>query len=256
MIKIFMRRTIYKGFDRESQDMLLALDSKQYIIQFFCFMFWAVIYVFPFIPLFIIDVCEDIELSMTTQIAIMVFMLFCFVGLIVSFKVFKRAMFGFSELLAERIYFLVCTTKGKALCKNDLEVIKKVKEKLYFFIATQMCRGYCYSTCFEICKALKKGSIEFLAVKKFSPHDDEEDDGKEFTMHVLYLNDEWAFDTYSSRQYPIEKLHEIYKAKIYKAFSFDEISSKSYEEFREEQEPKLAEWSIENDCSMFWKEDK
>ena len=59
-----------------------------------------------------------------------------------------------------------------------------------------------------------------------------------------------------NRQYPIEKLHEIYKAKIYKSFSFDEISNKSYEEFREEQEPELAKWSIDNDCSMFWKDDK
>ena len=75
-------------------------------------------------------------------------------------------------------------------------------------------------------------------------------------MHVLYVNNCWAFDTYSSRQYPIEKLHEIYKAKIYKSFSFDEISNKSYEEFREEQEPELAKWSIDNDCSMFWKDDK
>jgi len=40
-----------------------------------------------------------------------------------------------------------------------------------------------------------------LAIKKFSPHDDEEDDGKDFTMHVLYVNNGWAFDTYSSRQY-------------------------------------------------------
>lgn len=236
--------------------MLLQLTSKQYIIEILCFMFWAVAYIFPFIPLFIIDVCEDIKFSMTTQIAIIAFMLICFVGLLVSMKVFTRAMFGFSQLLAERIYFLVCTTKGKALCKNELKIIKQVNKKLYEIITTQMCRGYCYSICFEICKALKKGSIEFLAVKKFSPHDDEEDDGKDFTMHVLYVNNGWAFDTYSSRQYQIEKLHEIYKSKVYKTFSFEEISSKSYEEFREEQEPELAKWSTDNDCSKFWKGDK
>lgn len=212
-----MRRTIYKEFDKESQDMLLQLISKQHIIEMLCFMFWAVPVIFTYIPVFIIEVCEDVEFSMTTQIAIITFMMICFVGFLVSMKVFKRAMFGFSQLLAERIYFLVCTTKGKAL---------------------------------------KTGSIEFLAVKKFSPHDDEEDDGKDFTMHVLYANNGWAFDTYSSRQYPIEKLHEIYKAKIYKSFSFNEISSKSYKEFREEQEPELAKWSIDNDCSMFWKGDK
>lgn len=256
MIKYFMRKTIYKEFDKESQDMLLQLTSKQHIIEWLCFMFWVVTYIFPFIPLFIIDVCEDIEFSMTTQIAIIAFMLICFIGLLVSMKVFKRAMGVFSLLLAEKIYFLVCTTKGKALCKNEFNAIKQSNEKLYAFIATQMCRRYCYSICFEICKALKTGSIEFLAVKKFSPHTDEEDDGKDFTMHVLYVNNGWAFDTYSSRQYPIRKLHKIYKAKVYKTFSFEEISSKSYEEFKEKQEPELVKWSIDNDCSFFWKGDE
>ena len=107
MIKYFMRRTIYKEFDKESQDMLLQLTSKQHIIEIICAMFWAVAFIFTYIPVFIIDVCEDIELSMTTQIAIIAFMLICMAGLLVSMKVFKRAMLGFSQLLAERIYFLV-----------------------------------------------------------------------------------------------------------------------------------------------------
>ena len=118
-----------------------------------------------------------------------------------------------------------------------------------------MCRGYCYAICFEICKALKKGCIEFLAIKKFSPHDDEEDDGKGFTMHVLYVNNGWAFDTYSSNQYPLEKLHKIYKAKVYKTFSYEEISGKSYEEFKEKQEHELTKCSNDNDCFMFLKVD-
>lgn len=243
-----MRRTTYKEFDRETQDMLLQLTSKQYIIKRLCLMFWVVAFIFPYIPVFIIDVCEDIEFSKTTQIAIIAFMIICGAGLLVSRKVFKEAMFGFSELLAERIYFLVYTTKGKAICKNEFKIINQADEELYQYIETQMCRGYCYSSCFKICKALKKGCIEFLAIKQLSPHDDDE---KDFTMHVLYVNNGWAFDTYSSRQYPIEKLHEIYKAKIYKSFSFDEISSKSYKEFREELEPELTKWSIDNNCSMF-----
>ena len=226
MIKYLMRKTIYKGVDHETQDMLLQLIARHHIIEFVCFMFWAVIYIFPFIPLFIIDVCEDVEFSMTTQIAIIAFMLICFIGLLIFFKVFTRAMVGFSQLLAEKVYFLGCTKKGKALSKIG----------------------------FEMCKALKKGTIEFIAVKKIAmDKDDEDDDGKAFTMHVLYINKGWAFDTYSARQYPVEKLHEIYKAKVYKAFDFDSIRDKSYDEFRDEQEPELAKWSTINDCSMFWK---
>ena len=193
---------------------------------------------------------------MTTRIVIIAFLLIYFLGCLVFMKVFKRASLGFSKLLAKRIYFLACTTKGKALSKNDLKIIEEANENLYALIEMQLCRGYCYSVCFEICKTLKKGSIEFLAIKRFFPSNDEKDDGKDFTMHVLYVNNGWAFDTYSLRQYPIEKLHEIYKAKIYKTFSFEQIGSKSYEEFREEQEPELAKWSMDNDCSMFWKEDE
>lgn len=53
-----MRRTIYKEFDKESQDMLLQLTSKQHIIEILCAMFWAVAFIFTYIPVFIIDVCE------------------------------------------------------------------------------------------------------------------------------------------------------------------------------------------------------
>ncbi len=190
---------------------------------------------------------------MTTQIAIVAFMIIYAVFFLVSFKVFKIAMIGFSKLLAGRIYFLACTKKGEALSKKDFETIKQVNKELYAFIATHNCRGYCYSICFEMCKALKKGSIEFISTKKIKMG---KDDGKAFTMHVLYINNGWAFDTYSSRQYPVEKLHKIYKAKVYKVFDYDSIRDKSYDEFRDEQEPGLAKWSAINDCSMFWKQKK
>ncbi len=253
MIKYLMRKTIYKKVDRETQDMLLQLIAQYHIIEFFCFMFWLAIYILPFIPLFIIDAFEDVNFSVTTHIAITTFILIWTVGLFAAFRIFKSAMIGFSELLAERIYFLACTKKGKALSKQDFETIRKVDEKLYVLIVTQTCRGYCYSICFKMCKALKKGYIEFVAIKKLAMDKyDEEDDGKDFTMHTLYVNNGWAFDTFSSRQYPVEKLHQIYKAKIYKVFDYNFICNKSYGEFKDELKTELIEWSAANDCSIFW----
>lgn len=251
-----MRKTIYKDIAKETQDMLLQLAARYHIIEFLCFMVWLVIYIFPFIPLLIIYVFEDVEFSMITQITIEAFVLIYTVGFLVSLKVFKRAMVGFSKLLTERIYFLACTKKGKALSKKDFETIMQVNEVVCSFIATQNCRGYCYSICFNICKALKKGSIEFVAIKYFAINKDDENDGKAFTMHVLFINNGWAFDTYSSRQYPVERLHEIYKSKVYKTFDFDSIRDKSYDEFRDEQEPELAKWCAINDCYMSWKENE
>lgn len=251
MIKYLMRKTTYKKFDKESQDMLFQLNSRQAIIEKLCFAFCKIAYIFPFIPLFIIYACEDIEFSIITKIAIITFGLIWFVGLLVFNKIFKIALNVFSELLEKRIYFLLCTTKGKAICKKDLKIIKQVNEKLYEIIENRMCRGYCYSFCFFICKVLKKGSLEFIAIKRFTPYSDKESDGKDYTMHVLYVNNGWAFDAFSSRQYPIEKLHEIYKAKIYRTFSFEEISSKSYEEFIEEQDSELTKWATDNNCFTF-----
>lgn len=254
MIKNLIRKTIYKEFDKETQDILLQLTSKQYTIEIICAMFWAVILILPYIPIFIIiQTCEDINFDITTQIAISLLPIMLTAGLLILVHIFSYAMFGFSKLVAEKIYFLLCTTKGKAIRKSEFKIISKTDEKLYTFISKQMCQGYCYSVCFKICKILKKGSIEFLAIKKFLPKDYKVDKRK-FAMHVIYVNNGWAFDTYSCRQYPIEKLHEIYKAKIYKSFSFDEISNKSFEEFKKEVKPELTKWSIENDCSMFLSE--
>lgn len=87
-----------------------------------CWMFWAINFIVPLIPLFIIDACEDFEFSMTTQIILIGFILLCSVGFIIFSLVFFKAMCGFSLLLAEKIYFLVCTTKGNALEEKILRL--------------------------------------------------------------------------------------------------------------------------------------
>lgn len=253
MIKYILRRTIYKGIDYESQNTLLELGGRYHIISLLCVILCGIVYISTYMPLFIINVCKKVEFSLTTQIAIITFEVISFLGLLAFLKVFRIAILDFLQSVVEKIYFLVCKKEGKALSKKDFKTIYEVNKKLYRFIATQKCRGYCYSVCFWICKILQKGAIEFIAIKKLSFEED--DDGKDFTMHVLYINNGWAFDTYNSRQYPIEKLHKIYKAKIYRTFEFDEISSKSYEYFRQEEEPTLEKWANLNNCSEFWKED-
>ena len=253
MIKYIMRKTIYKKFDKETQDILLQLGLKYDVIKFLCIMFWLVGLFILYIPMLIIEICEGRKFSMITNIALIIFYLVCFVIFLILLKVFESSVIAFSMLLAEKIYFLVCTTRGKALSKEDFKNIKRLNEKLYECIEGQMCIGYCYKTCFDICKTLGKGAIEFIAVKQISPNDEEKGD---FTIHVLYVNNGWAFDTFSVRQFSIENLHEIYKAKIYKTFSFDDISCKSYEEFREEQEPNLAKWCKNNNCTEYWKNDE
>ena len=76
----------------------------------------------------------------------------------------------------------------------------------------------------------------------------ENEEGKAHTMHVLYVNNGWCFDTFTQRQYPLEKVVQGLKAKAYISFTYEDIEGKTYEEFMEEQTPALLKWCEENDC--------
>ena len=251
MIKYIMRKTIYKNFDSEAQEMFLKLISKQHIVEFFCSQFWLIMYLFAFLPLIIIDLFEDIQLTITTQIIILVFILMYFTLLLLMFKFCRSAVTTFEKLLSNQLYFLIYTSKGKALSHEDFQMIKNYSDDLYNFISSQICRGYCYSICFDILKILKKGHIEFIATKKFDTHSKENDDDTNFELHVLYVNNGWAFDTYCQRQFPVEELHNIYKAKIFKTFCFEEINKFSSDTFLTTLESELLFWCIRNNCSSF-----
>lgn len=116
-----MRKTIYKGVDLETQDMLLQLVSRQHIIQFLCFLFWAVIFIFPCIPVLIIDLCEDVEFALSTQIAVYVCLSIYYIGFILSLKFFGESMFICSHLIAQKVYFWVCTTKARHCQRKTLK---------------------------------------------------------------------------------------------------------------------------------------
>ena len=253
--KYLMRKTIYKEADQESRDMFLRLNYPKYIIKLLCWMMWAVIFSLPMIPLLIIDLCEDVQFALSTQLFVVAFFIIESLGIVLILKFFGVALLVCTHLIAEKVYFWVYTIKGKALSRKDFETIKNKNKELYEFVSSSNCIGYCYSICFEMLKVLKRGCIEFVAVKKFSTQkDDEDDDGKNFTMHVLYVNNGWAFDTYSQRQFPIEELHTIYKAITYRSFNYDEIENKSYDDFRSENESQLTKWCNMNDCTTFFRE--
>lgn len=246
MIKYLLRKTIYKKYDKESQDRLLALDAKERIVKLSCILLFPCSLFYIYIFLGIIVLCED--LGTVAQIAIVVFLLTYTLMFATLTCVFQDVLLVFWMLFAQKVYFLLCTKKGKAISNEDFKKIERINNELYTAISTQKCCGYCYSICFYLCKTLRKGKIEFIAMKLFTPNEEKE----KYTIHVLYINNGWAFDTFSSRQYPIEELDKLFMAKIYKSFSFRDIATKDYEEFRDEEGPNLAIWAEKNNCSASW----
>lgn len=246
MLNKILRKTVYKKFTQEDQERFIKLYSKQHIITFICIVMNIFILLAPCTNLLTISFCMKEELSIKTQtiwaicgVAYLIFVLW-------FIEFFKKAQGVVVYFMSCRLYSSLYTKKGKAISKKDFETIEKENDNLYDLITTQGCKGYCYSICFNILRVLKKGTMKFMAIKG---HDED----KEYTMHVLYVNNDWAFDTNSQRQFPLEELINIYEAKVYKDFTFEDIKGISYDDFRDLIYSDLEKWSEENGVSQYMK---
>lgn len=249
MFKYFLRKTIFKGLDKEDQDILLL--SKDLIKMWFLSTFLVAVYtIIPITIIFILLLIysDIIDIKVWGSISILVM---AFAG---WFRIkFNEEISKFTDLVSSTLYFERYVTKGKAISKRDFSKIREKKEVLYNAIRYQKVKDYCYAVCFELLKCLEKGTIQFVAVKNLPA--DKKEDGKEYTMHVLYVDKDWCFDTYSQRQYPLEYIMKIFKGKTYKSFAYKDVQGKNYEDFRDEHYEALKKWCEENDCAQVWKKE-
>ena len=161
------------------------------------------------------------------------------------YKKFKKHLKELYQSISASWYTNKYTIHGNALYGCDFNKIEEEKEILYTYITSPLASGRCYSLCFHILKTLEKGEIKFVGIEN---HDT--DDDTIYTMHVLYVNNEWCYDTYSQRQYPLKEHLEFYNALEYMTLSFNDIKDFSYEEFRNYHQNSLKKWCEDNNCSQ------
>ena len=161
---------------------------------------------------------------------------------------------NFYTQLSRWLYVHRYVLRGKAISKRDFKLIRNKNRELYEFIINLHTNGYCYSICFDILDCLAKGEILFVAVREIKTGGKYNlcKHNKNYTMHVLYVFNDWCYDTYSEMQYPLEEVLRRSKAKIYKSFSYKDIQGKSYYEFRAEHIKELRKWCKGNDCYQMW----
>jgi hypothetical protein len=94
--------------------------------------------------------------------------------------------------------------------------------------------------------------MKFIAVKYLSVDKEEVKSDRAYTMHVLYVNNGWAYDTYSQLQFPVEKIIDIFNGKFYKEFNFKDIYNMSYKDFRDLHSKELKNWCDTNDVYQEW----
>lgn len=254
MFEFILRRTVFKALSKEDQDTAMLLKYKiktDFISQLLISVFGAL----PLASLITLLINFKDTLSDVIQCVVLILVYIIFAVWFVL--KFHKPIESFKYLLSANMYSSRFVLKGNAISKSDFDIIKKENEKLHYLIMTQQVNGYCYAVCFETLKCLKKGTLLFIATKPIKTGNVDEEDrcAKEYTMHVLYVNDNWCFDTYSQRQYPLEEVMKRFKAKTYRSFTYEDVDGKTYDEFKKEQAPALAQWCDANDCYQKWLKD-
>ena len=253
MLKFIMRKTIYKDYDRETQDMLIALMTKMVIAQYSSFLIWPLLFGMTFLPVIVMGTLEGIETKFTTDCAIVALEIFYFILFVLLYLHFPSAVGGFSLALGNRLYFNKYTKQGRALSKEDFKLLYEVCDKLPVSMEHHICVGCCYSVAYELLKALKKGEIKLIAMKNLRYKDGSivsDDKIHTYTMHALYVNNGWCFDSYSIRQYPLGWFMGVCGGKEYRTISYGDIRDTEYEDFMRIMEPCAKEWADRNDCHV------
>ena len=245
MLNFILRRTWLKSFTKEEQDMCLTLRGYV-ILNSFIDALQVALMMFPpiLIALKLFECVIKKDENIIWMIVGILMMIYIFLWIYLM-KNHKYEIEEFKEFLFSKLYFYLFTFKGKAISNADWQTIKNLDEKCYYHIMEQECKSYCYNACFRILQCLKKGSMKFVTV--LNPGRD----GRK-TIHVLYVNNGWCFDTYSIKQYPLKNIMKIFKAEEYMEFSYRDIVGKTYDEFRKEHYFELKEWCKKNNVEQHW----
>lgn len=244
MFEFFIRKTIMKNLSKEDQDLKMLLKHK-IKMEILGETLLNVLRGIPIAFLFTMLITIEHTLTYTIQCVTLVF-LYCIFAIWFE-KRFKNEIDIFWSLISNSLYTKRYVVRGNAISKEDFEVIKKDANNLYNLITMQRTNGFCYFICFEILKCLKKGKLMFIASKVLQDEKDK-NGNKDYTMHVLYVNNGWCFDTYSQMQYPVEEVLKRMRARTFKIFNYKTVKEMTFEEFRNKYGQELKEWCQKNNC--------
>lgn len=193
----------------------------------------------------IVSIKEEQVVDTITEIIMFILLvrLYCWFD-----KNFHKEVHIFENLVVCHWYFIRCTSRGNAITGEDFDVLKKENKEEYDKISTLRCNGHCYYTCFELLRTLKKGKIMYVSVPRVGKDNKTKETS---TMHVIYVQNDWCFDTYSCRQYPLEQFMKDIVIKVYRTFQLSDIKDVEYEVFRDGMRAVIEEWCKANDCYYY-----
>ena len=154
--------------------------------------------------------------------------------------------------ITDRIYGKLYSMSGKAITNKDFDILKAGDSDLYNRISTCKCAGKCYSTCFRLLKTLKKGEMTLVAIRVAEYEKREERHQHFYTMHAIYVYNNWCFDSFSGKQIPLDTFLETLEGIVYKTFKYNDISKKDLKTFQQDENTNIVYWCKKHDCELFW----
>lgn len=238
MFDFIFRKTIFKGYPIETQNFLVKMWK-----QFFTIIFFNKAFLYLAIPLLAIDILVLLKAKIS------VILLFIFIYALIFIKEVSNPKIRFYCMFSCYLhYFDLVTKKGKAITKSQFKLMSQNNEKLYADIIMWKYKGYCYAEVFSILSAIKEGRMYLVSIRDNFAYQD--NIPLPYTMHALYTNNNWVYDPYNQKQYPLDKYKDIDKEmKIYKVFEFKDIAQYEYDEWRKSIYEDLVLWCKYNDVS-------
>lgn len=247
MLNFLIRKIYFKGLTPENK-YIAELTLTSYKMTFLANILLFSVLAFPFSAAmtFFLSRLKYLEVP---SIIIEAFILFgSFVVAFLFIKAFFYEILLFRKAISLKLY-LHHVFIGDAISLEDFDTLKQENKCLFDVITNFKSCGFCYHVCFELLRTLKKGTFWFVATKWGGK---DEEISKPYTMHAIYENNNWCYDTYSMKQHPFDYALDHFGAIKYLSFSYEDIKDLTFHEFREKTANELKAWCEEHDCYEEW----
>ena len=250
MLYYILRKTVWKN-DTPKQRKFLYCTRKEVHIVNYLSRFMYICFCMGFLSSEIV-LLHNMILSNKKFIIFLIFFLLQYSFILFFATYFKQETKVFLSFISMKLFYNLITKRGKAISKNDFELIKTENETLYTYISELQCLENCYPVSCNLLKTLKKGHIEFISVINVFNEAKEETKPFANTIHAIYVNNGWCFDTYSHKQYKIKDFYKIFEAKLWKKFEYSDIENVDYNKILIPYVNEFAHWCRENNVYETW----
>lgn len=245
MIKLIVKHTIFKNFNKKCFGMAWWLVGVRYRLLFFVIFAIALSMAVVLVtPVEIAYLCDGVGSSTSACVSCILFYIVFLCALRMFYVRFRSTIYNFVYDIEADIYYNHYTMKGRALARDDMEKFHSDDWGLYYLVRMARTNGCCYDVCFKMLKLIGEGSVIFAGITSFP---DECENNESRTMHALYARNGWVFDSCSTRQYPVDEYHKICDSLIYGEFDSSIITESSTGEFMKRIYDDLKKWADDND---------